>query len=88
MVQELQVTEVETTPFFDQNPGTSGLRKKCAIYMQKNYTENFIQSILSNIPEKIRTVGSLIIGGDGRYYCKEATNLCIQMAAANRVFSI
>lgn len=72
---------VPTTPYTDQKPGTSGLRKKVTVFQQKNYTENFVQSIfdsLENFGGK-----SLVIGGDGRFYNKEVIQLTIKMAAAN-----
>ncbi|KII74207.1 Phosphoglucomutase-1 [Thelohanellus kitauei] len=75
---------VQTTPYLDQNPGTSGLRKRCKIYTQKDYTENFLQSIFDNIYPEIRETGCLIIGGDGRYLTKEVAIKSVQMAAANR----
>ncbi|KAF0989226.1 hypothetical protein HZS_6412 [Henneguya salminicola] len=84
----LTVTSKKTTPFLDQNPGTSGLRKKTEIFMQQNYTENFIQSIFANLSLETRKSGTLVIGGDGRYYCVEAAKIAIKIAAANQIKKI
>lgn len=74
---------IQTTPFDDQKPGTSGLRKKTRIFMQPNYLENFIQAILFQLKE---TKGaSLVIGGDGRYYNRSAIQTIIKMAVANGI---
>lgn len=37
------VKSISTTPYQDQKPGTSGLRKKTPIFMEGHYTHNFIQ---------------------------------------------
>ena len=80
----LTVKTVETTPFVDQEAGTSGLRKPVKVYQGTNYTENFVQGILDYFGEKIKG-STLVLGGDGRYYCKEAATLIIRMCAANGV---
>lgn len=75
---------VATTPYQDQKPGTSGLRKKVVVFQKENYTENFIQAILDAIPEGAQDA-TLVIGGDGRYYNDHVIQLIIQIAAANGV---
>ena len=78
-------TKVTTTPFEGQKPGTSGLRKHVPVFKdQANYTENFVQCTLSAMGEKLKG-STLVVGGDGRYYMKEAVAIIIRMAAANGV---
>lgn len=75
------IRTVATTPFDDQKPGTSGLRKKVPVFRQAHYAENFIQSIfdaLSGFEGK-----TLLVGGDGRYYNRAVIRKVIAMAAAN-----
>src|SRR5690606_40232300 len=72
---------IETTPYADQKPGTSGLRKKVPIFQQKNYVENFIQSIFDSVAGFRGE--TLVIGGDGRYFNRETIQTAIGMAAAN-----
>ncbi|XP_053611049.1 phosphoglucomutase [Plodia interpunctella] len=78
------VVTVLTNPYEGQKPGTSGLRKKVKVFLQENYTENFIQSILD--ANKGAIVGStLVVGGDGRYLLKEVVDIIIKISAANGV---
>ena len=72
---------VPTTPYQDQKPGTSGLRKKVPVFQQTNYAENFIQSIFDSL-EGFQGK-TLVIGGDGRFYNREVIQIAIKMAAAN-----
>lgn len=77
----MQVNTVDTQPYNDQNPGTSGLRKKVAVFQQDNYLENFVQSIFDSLKNfKGKT---LVLGGDGRYYNRQAIQVIIKIAAAN-----
>ncbi|PHR24111.1 MAG: alpha-D-glucose phosphate-specific phosphoglucomutase [Hoeflea sp.] len=72
---------VSVTPFPDQKPGTSGLRKKVPVFQTPGYTEAFIQSIFDSL-EGFEGK-SLVIGGDGRFYNREVIQTAIRMAAAN-----
>ena len=72
---------VSTQQFEGQKPGTSGLRKKVVEFQQPGYLENFVQAIFNTIaPCEGKT---LVIGGDGRFYNREAIQVIIRMAAAN-----
>lgn len=72
---------INTSPFADQKPGTSGLRKRVPVFMQPNYVENFVQSIFDSL-EGFEGA-TLVIGGDGRYYNDVVIQKTIRMAAAN-----
>ena len=77
----MQIVSVATTPFTDQKPGTSGLRKRVTTFQKPHYLENFVQSIFDSI--SIPTGATLVLGGDGRFYNREAIQTILKMAAAN-----
>ena len=74
---------VTTSPFADQRPGTSGLRKRTAVFAQARYLENFVQALFD--VAALPAGSSLVVGGDGRYFNREAIHTIIRMAAANGV---
>ncbi|XP_043266020.1 phosphoglucomutase [Colletes gigas] len=75
---------VETRVYEGQKPGTSGLRKAVKVFMQEHYTENFVQATLEALGDQLPG-STLVLGGDGRYYGKEAVGKIIRIAAANGV---
>ena len=83
---EGSVQTVPTRPFEGQRPGTSGLRKKTRVFMQPSYLENFVQSVFDAVRAEAPDgfgAETLVVGGDGRYYNREAVQTIIRMAAAN-----
>ena len=76
----MPIQTLPTTPFNDQRPGTSGLRKKVTVFAQKNYLENFVQALFDVLPDA--TGLTLVLGGDGRYYNRVAVQTILRMAAA------
>lgn len=79
----MNVQTVVTQPFRDQKPGTSGLRKKVPVFRQPHYLENFIQSIFDSLEGL--TGKTFVLGGDGRYYNRQAIQIILKMASANGV---
>jgi phosphoglucomutase len=79
----MTIVTVQSHPYEDQNPGTSGLRKKVRVFKQPHYLENFVQSIFNSLGDlKNKT---FVLGGDGRHYNREAIDVILRMAAANGV---
>lgn len=82
----VKISVVKTKAYADQKPGTSGLRKRVTVFQQnQNYAENFIQSIISVIEPAVRQESTVVVGGDGRFFMKDAIQLIVQIAAANGV---
>jgi len=77
----MNIRIVNTTPHPGQKPGTSGLRQKVAVFRQPHYLENFVQSIFDNLD--IPPGATLALGGDGRYFNRDAIQTILKMAAAN-----
>ncbi|HSH29596.1 MAG TPA: alpha-D-glucose phosphate-specific phosphoglucomutase [Thiohalobacter sp.] len=79
----MPIQEIHTRPFPDQRPGTSGLRRKVRVFQQPHYLENFVQSIFDSLDGLAGQ--TLVLGGDGRYYNRNAIQIILKMAAANGV---
>jgi len=82
----IKIQPVKTQAFTDQKPGTSGLRKKVTTFKKTDYLQNFVQSIFNCLAELRGS--TLILGGDGRHYNREAIQIILRMAAANGVAKI
>ncbi|HNJ36145.1 MAG TPA: hypothetical protein PK881_18005, partial [Leptospiraceae bacterium] len=78
----MNIQIIDTKPFADQKPGTSGLRKKVPVFKQEHYLQNFVQSIFDSIGAPPGS--ALTVGGDGRYFNRQAIQIILKMAAANR----
>ena len=79
----MTILTVPTQPFTDQSPGTSGLRKRVSVFQQPGYLENFVQAVFdaADLPRG----ATLVVGGDGRYFNRQAIQTVLRMAAANGV---
>lgn len=83
----LRPYSLATTPFKDQKPGTSGLRKKTKVFEDGLYLHNFVQATFNALVASGTDLsdGALLVGGDGRYLNEKAIQVIVQMAAANGV---
>lgn len=86
MASPFTVAAVPTSPIDGQKTGTSGLRKKVVVFQQPNYLHNWVQSLFSGLEG---LAGSTIaLGGDGRYWNKDAIRIILRLAAANGVSTV
>ena len=81
----VEVKDVPTTPIEGQKTGTSGLRKKAAVFSEGNYLANWVQSLFLALPQEEVEGSAMVLGGDGRWFNKEASQIIIKLAAGNGV---
>jgi phosphoglucomutase len=81
----VEVKDVPTTPIEGQKTGTSGLRKKAAVFSEGNYLANWVQSLFLALPQEEVDGSAMVLGGDGRWFNKEASQIIIKLAAGNGV---
>lgn len=79
----MSLREVATPSFEGQKPGTSGLRKKVTVFQQTGYLESFVQAVFDSAPDL--QGGTLVLGGDGRFFNRAAIQIILRMAAANGI---
>ncbi|SNY92602.1 phosphoglucomutase [Cohaesibacter sp. ES.047] len=77
----MKIDTISCKPIAGQKPGTSGLRKKTRVFMEPGYLENFIQSVFNAIDGAQGKC--FVVGGDGRYFNRQAIQKILKMAAAN-----
>ena len=82
----LNINTVSSSPFSDQKPGTSGLRKRTTVFQQPHYLANFVQAIFD--VAALASGETLIIGGDGRYFNAAAIQIILRVAAGNGITRI
>ena len=81
----VEIKDVPTTPIDGQKTGTSGLRKKAAVFSEGNYLANWVQSLFLALPQEEVDGSAMVLGGDGRWFNKEASQIIIKLAAGNGV---
>ena len=80
----MSIQRLPTTPIAGMKPGTSGLRKRVTEFAQGLYLANFVQSVFNAVrPEPGFAGQTLVVGGDGRHYNREAIQTVLRIAAAN-----
>ncbi|EFH42136.1 hypothetical protein ARALYDRAFT_495247 [Arabidopsis lyrata subsp. lyrata] len=84
----IEIKSLPTKPIEGQKTGTSGLRKKVKVFMEENYLANWIQALFNSLPLEDYKHATLVLGGDGRYFNKEASQIIIKIAAGNGVGQI
>lgn len=80
------ISAIPTSPIEGQKTGTSGLRKKVSVFQQPNYLQNWVQSLFSSLQDL--SGSTIALGGDGRYWNKDAIRIICRLAAANGISKV
>jgi phosphoglucomutase len=83
---KMRTRTISCAPFSDQKMGTAGLRKKVVVFQQPHYLACFIQAVLDTL--KLPAGATLVLGGDGRYFNREAIPIIASVLAGNGVGKI
>lgn len=88
----MQIETIMCHSFDDQKPGTSGLRKSVSQFQTPHYLQTYTQAIFDTLKSTVNQITpdnndkrTLVLGGDGRYFNKEAIQIILHMAAANGI---
>ena len=79
---QYKIVSKPTKPIEGQKTGTSGLRKKTKVFSAENYLANWVQSLFRSLGAEKTRGQTLGLGGDGRYFNKEAAQIILKSAAA------
>lgn len=80
------VQRVTCPAFTDQRPGTSGLRKKVTRFAEPHYLAMFVQAIFEAAGDL--KGATIALGGDGRYFNREASAIILRMASAHGIAKV
>ena len=81
----IDIKITKTNPIEGQKTGTSGLRKKAKEFSSENYLANWVQSLFMALPQRELEGSEMVLGGDGRWFNKEAAQIILKIASGNGV---
>ncbi|MDR1476829.1 MAG: alpha-D-glucose phosphate-specific phosphoglucomutase [Rickettsiales bacterium] len=84
----MDVKKIQTQPRVDQKPGTGGIRARTRLFMEPNFLENFLQSVVNAWKAKGLKFDTFVVAGDGRYPGREFLPRIIKLLAANGIKKI